>query len=169
MQQPILRRSGAACVRSQPIPRHLVATKSPRRSAFDCDIASLRVAAPQASRGGVSSVFFSRRNLRSRVFVAFILALLACCPVLAGGGICASQSSARGLATTSATAGVPACFTIEVNHVYVGTGVFVHHCLYACARWLLIHFVLLRPPTRPRCCRVGICMAYRSPQTLARS
>lgn len=92
---------------------HQMAPQKSWRSAFECD-ESLRVAAPQAHRERIGTVC-GRHHLRCSVILACIFALmLGTVPLSAGRAICASHSTARGLATTSATAGTPASFTIQV-------------------------------------------------------
>lgn len=84
------------------------------RSAFDRDT-SLRVAA--RDRVAPAGAFARGRQCPPRpVSIACIFALVlgSVVPSAGSAAICASQSTARGLATTSATAGMPASFTIEV-------------------------------------------------------
>jgi hypothetical protein len=88
-------------------------TKLNWRSALDCD-ESLRVAAPKARTEREEEHFGKRNHLRCRMIVM-------CCifAMMLGGvesaTICASQSTASGLATTSVTSGTPASFTIQVQ------------------------------------------------------
>lgn len=84
------------------------------RSAFDRD-SSLRVAA-QTRVEPAGAIGSGRQCPRRPVSIACIFALVLSIVVPSAGGasICASQSTARGLATTSSTAGTPASFTIEV-------------------------------------------------------
>jgi len=84
------------------------------RSAFDRDT-SLRVAA-QARIAPAGAAGRGRQRPLRPVSLACIFALVlgSVVPSAGGAAICASQSTARGLATTSATVGTPASFTIEV-------------------------------------------------------
>ena len=94
-----------------PSPSHFLppATIISWRSAYDCDD-SLRVAAPQAANGKIRRARFC--DLRCPAVLACIFALML--GSVEGQAICATHSTARGLATTSATAGIPASFTIQV-------------------------------------------------------
>ena len=88
-------------------------TKLNWRSALDCD-ESLRVAAPKARTEREGEHFGKRNHLRCRMIVVFCIFAM-----MLGGvesaTICASQSTASGLATTSVTSGTPASFTIQVQ------------------------------------------------------
>ena len=90
------------------------------RSAFDSE-KSLRVAAPQTRTH--DTPVRTGRNQQGRNIMACICVLLwgGIIPAVVGADIeeispriCAGQSTARGLQTTSATAGTPASFTIQV-------------------------------------------------------
>lgn len=106
---------------------HRQAGKLCRRSAFDSD-ESLRVAAQKAWRHRDRRPALGSRRPRVPTIIAGICALLLGCTIPAvavantdvagiAPRICASHSTARGLQTTSATAGAPASFTIQVCHV----------------------------------------------------
>lgn len=101
--------------RLPPSPATTTAENNPGlRSAFDRD-SSLRVAA-QARVEPAGAIRFGRQCPRRPVSIACVSALVLSIvvPSAWGASICASQSTARGLATTSSTAGTPASFTIEV-------------------------------------------------------
>jgi hypothetical protein len=112
-------------IRSPPIQPVLPWCRAKRcwRSAFDSE-KSLRVAAPQTRTHDTPVRTDSvSRNQRGRTIMACICALLLGGIIPAAGSadiaeisprICAGQSTARGLQTTSATAGTPASFTIQV-------------------------------------------------------
>lgn len=85
------------------------ATEFSWRSAYDAD-KSLRVAAPQVATGRIRRARFA--DLRCPAILACSFALML--GSVEGQAICATHSTARGLATTSATAGIPASFTIQV-------------------------------------------------------
>ena len=101
--------------RLPPSPATTTAENNPGlRSAFDRD-SSLRVAA-QARVEPAGATGRGQQCPRRPVSIACIFALVLSIvvPSAWGASICASQSTARGLATTSSTAGTPASFTIEV-------------------------------------------------------
>ena len=103
-----------ACSHPSSCSIHQTAAEKNWLSAFDSD-KSLRVAALAKKRKVAAG---AQGHLQSSGILACIFALMLGNTVMKAEGnraICASQSTARGLATTSATAGTPASFTIQVT------------------------------------------------------